>query len=100
MFLNSSKSRKIRLGEKFRKYFARMDKQFDDMRLKEDLYKRQCQTILANDIDFTKIETWTSNPFVIRYIEYKRGKKKYLNQPRSFGKYIPDEAYYGHQASN
>lgn len=86
--------------QKFRKYFARMDKQFDDMRLKEDLYKRQCQTVLANDIDFTKIETWTSNPFVIRYIEYKRGKKKYLNQPRNFGKYIPDKAYYGHQASN
>ena len=79
--------------EIFRKRFAKMDKDFDDMLHKEDLYKRQCNTVLANDIDFTKLETWTSNPFIIRYIEYKRGKKKHLRQPRSYGKYIPDEAY-------
>ena len=79
--------------EIFRKKFLKMDKDFDDMLHKEDLYKRQCNTVLANDIDFTKLETWTSNPFIIRYIEYKRGKKKHLKQPRSYGKYIPDEAY-------
>ena len=77
----------------FKKRFSKMDKDFDDMLHKEDLYKRQCNTVLANDIDFTKLETWTSNPFIIRYIEYKRGKKKHLRQPRSYGKYIPDEAY-------
>ncbi len=80
--------------EKFRKKFAKMDIDFDDMLLKEDMYKRQCNTVLANDIDFTKIDTWTSNPFVIRYIEYKRGLKTHLKQPRAYGKYIPDEGYY------
>ena len=79
--------------EIFKKKFAKMDEYFDDMLHKEDLYKRQCNTVLANDIDFTKLETWTSNPFIIRYVEYKRGKKKYLDQPRAYGKYIPDEAY-------
>ena len=86
--------------EIFRKKFKKLDETFDDMRLKEDLYKKQCITVLANDIDFTKIDTWSSNPFVIRYIEYKRGKKKYLNQPRHFGKYIPDEAYNVARSSN
>ena len=81
--------------QKFRKKFAKMDIDFDDMLLKEDMYKRQCNTVLANDIDFTKIDTWTSNPFVIRYIEYKRGLKTHLRQPRAYGKYIPDEGYYG-----
>lgn len=79
--------------EKFRKLFSKMDVEYDDMLRKEDLYKRQCQWVLANDVDFTKLDAWRGNPYVIRYLEYKRGKKKHLKQPREYGRYIPDEAY-------
>lgn len=73
--------------EKYRKAFARFDRNFAGMKNPDRLTKVQITTILTNDFHLTKITNFRNTPQAGEFLKWKKGqpiKEKY-------GEWIPDE---------
>ena len=72
--------------EKFKKTWRVQDERYEGMKHIKDLYKAQINTILANDVDLTKLKNFTEKPDVLNWKKWKQGitnkysdKNKYIH---------------------
>ena len=66
--------------EAMRKKFAQMDDKYSMLRDMSKLHKVHVTTILAQDIDFTKVSNFEQNPYAITYRRWKRGDMNFVNK--------------------
>ena len=59
--------------ERFLKKWGEMDIRYEGMKHIEDLYKAQINTILANDIDLTKLKNFTEKPDILNWKKWQQG---------------------------
>jgi predicted phosphoadenosine phosphosulfate sulfurtransferase len=74
--------------KKFIHKFKAMDEKYSVMKKIETMYKIQIATILAMDIDLTKIINWEQKPEAITYRRWKRGDMEFVNKSKT-KKWIP-----------
>lgn len=68
--------------EKMRGKFKFMDDKYSLMKDISKLHKVHVLTILAQDIDFTKINNFEQNPYAIAYRRWKRGDTEFLKRSK------------------
>ena len=66
--------------EAMRKKFSQMDDKYSMLRDMSKLHKVHVTTILAQDIDFTKVSNFEQNPYAITYRRWKRGDMNFVNK--------------------
>lgn len=66
--------------EAMRKKFAKMDKDYALIKDPSKLHKVHVTTILAQDIDFTKVSNFEQSPYAITFRRWKRGDMKFVNK--------------------
>lgn len=66
--------------EAMRKKFAKMDKDYALIKDPSKLHKVHVTTVLAQDIDFTKVSNFEQSPYAITFRRWKRGDMKFVNK--------------------
>ena len=58
----------------FIKEWAKMDILYNELRNPTEMYRKQIQSILVNDIEFAKLASYMQSPPIIVYRDWKKGK--------------------------
>lgn len=77
----------------FKKRWAKMDERYSDMRLPDDLHRRQVNSLLVNDWEGVKLSGFENSPPVVMFRKWKSGRLDAKGLRKSNLKYIPKWAW-------
>lgn len=77
----------------FKKRWAKMDERYANMRLPEDLHRRQVNSLMVNDWEGVKLSGFENSPPVVMFRKWQTGKLDARGLRKSNLKYIPKWAW-------